>query len=656
MFTAHWHQEDPGVMPAGDNSGSGAPTGVALNEGDALGPAYQGMLFSADAGRNLVFGYKPISKGAGFELKGRRTNFLSSLSADNKGYVWNDQKANEDSKKWFRPSDVMVGTDGALYVADWYDPVVGGHQMQDAKGYGRIYRVTPKGKVLKTPRLDLSTPEGQLDVLKNPAVNVRNSGYEALKSRGKEALPLVRSLLTSSNPYHQARGIWLMASLGKEGAVEVEQYVFSTNNRLSVAAVRALRNVYSSASFLSLIGRIHHPSPAMQREIAIVLRDFPLEQKKDVLKSLLSLYDGKDAYLTEALGAAFEKESELLFPFIDSLFNLPSVKKKGVWNSGYAKLLWRLHPQSALPQLAQWAADANTPLIERKNMLTAIAFIQTPEAVNAMLKLTKSPLKDVRETALYWVAFRKGNDWADLSDWKDKGLDWSLERRKAEMKAAREKILNEYIAFNDRKNTALRMAKDPFGGQLVLDLLKEKKFPQDLIAIVKPELLKHPDLGVKTQALQLFTDKEASLYDLKQLLKIEPDIRKGQLVFQKNCSGCHKVGSQGATIGPDLTGIGHKLDRSSLMDAILRPSAAIVFGYEVWSVATKEGDSFYGFILSEDSKIVMKDLAGQQHIIAKSSIISKKKQLGSLMPAPASMGLSKEDIADITAFLMQATK
>jgi putative heme-binding domain-containing protein len=423
-----------------------------------------------------------------------------------------------------------------------------------------------------------------------------------------------------------------------------------------VAAFRALRNVYSSASFLSLIGRVLHPSQALQREIFIALRDFPLEQKKEVLKSLLSLYDGKDAYLTEALGTAFEKEAELLLPFIDSLFNMPSIKKKGVWNSGYARLLWRLHPPSALPQLAQWAADVKTPLVERKNMLTAIAFIQTPEAVNAMLKLTKSPLKDVRETALYWIAFRKGNDWADLSDWKDKGLDWSLERRKAEMKAAREKILNEYIAFNDRKNTALRMAKDPFGGQLVLDLLKEKKFPQDLIAIVKPELLKHSDLGVKTQALQLFTDKEASLYELKQLLKIEPDIRKGQLVFQKNCSGCHKVGTLGATIGPDLTGIGHKLDRSSLMDAILRPSAAIVFGYEVWSVATKEGDSYYGFILSEDSKILLKDLAGQQHIIAKSSIVSKKKQLGSLMPAPASMGLSKEDIADITAFLMQATK
>ena len=49
MFTAHWHQEDPGVMPAGDNSGAGSPTGVALNEGDGLGEKYRGTVLSCEA-------------------------------------------------------------------------------------------------------------------------------------------------------------------------------------------------------------------------------------------------------------------------------------------------------------------------------------------------------------------------------------------------------------------------------------------------------------------------------------------------------------------------------------------------------------------------------------------------------------------------------
>ena len=69
---------------------------------------------------------------------------MSSLGAPNENYVWN--RVDEDRRKWFRPSDVAVGADGAIYVADWYDAIVGGHQMHDGKGYGRIYRVTPKGR------------------------------------------------------------------------------------------------------------------------------------------------------------------------------------------------------------------------------------------------------------------------------------------------------------------------------------------------------------------------------------------------------------------------------------------------------------------------------------------------------------------------------
>ena len=118
---------------------------------------------------------------------------------------------------------MAVGADGAIYVADWYDPIVGGHQMQDGKGYGRIYRITPKGRTLTTPSIDLSTTAGQIQALLSPAVNVRSSGFERLKAEGAGALPAVRSVLADPNPYHRARAIWLLAQLGPAGVREVER-------------------------------------------------------------------------------------------------------------------------------------------------------------------------------------------------------------------------------------------------------------------------------------------------------------------------------------------------------------------------------------------------------------------------------------------------
>ena len=130
-FTAHWHQDDPGVQPAGDNTGAGAPAGVVRYESDALGSRYRGMLLSADAGRNVVFGFRAQPRGAGFALE--RFDFLSSLAAP-EHRTTSGTRSISDRRKWFRPSDVAVGPDGAIFVADWFDPIVGGHQMQDAKG------------------------------------------------------------------------------------------------------------------------------------------------------------------------------------------------------------------------------------------------------------------------------------------------------------------------------------------------------------------------------------------------------------------------------------------------------------------------------------------------------------------------------------------
>ncbi|MBN8249266.1 MAG: dehydrogenase, partial [Verrucomicrobia bacterium] len=138
---AEWRQEDPGTMPPGDVYGGGSPTGIAFIEESALGPKYRGLLLSCEPGRNVVFGYLPKPQGAGFELK--RFDFLTSnregefSGTDFKG----GRNEKRELKTLFRPSDVGVGADGAIYVADWFDARVGGHSDWDETMSGAIYRI-----------------------------------------------------------------------------------------------------------------------------------------------------------------------------------------------------------------------------------------------------------------------------------------------------------------------------------------------------------------------------------------------------------------------------------------------------------------------------------------------------------------------------------
>ena len=74
-----------------------------------------------------------------------------------------------EKNRWFRPSDVCVAPDGSLIVADWYDPGVGGHRMQDVQR-GRLFRVTAKnaGGKYQSPAVDFSTPELSAQALCSP--------------------------------------------------------------------------------------------------------------------------------------------------------------------------------------------------------------------------------------------------------------------------------------------------------------------------------------------------------------------------------------------------------------------------------------------------------------------------------------------------------
>ncbi|HTF19156.1 MAG TPA: PVC-type heme-binding CxxCH protein, partial [Chryseolinea sp.] len=536
VFTAHWHQEDPGVMPAGDRSGAGAPTGIVRYEGDELGEAYKGLLFSADAGRNVVFGYRPKTFQSGFQLNDR-TNFITSLAADNPGYVWNDSAQNRDKDKWFRPSDVAVGTDGTLFVADWYDPVVGGHQMGDSTGYGRIYRITRKGRNPHAPELDTTRVKGLIEALQNPAIHVRSLAATLLARRGDEAVEEVQELLNDSDDFVKARAIWLLPRMGEKGRAQAAALLTQPNASLRAVAFRALRA--TTTDVLPLATQLVSDTSAfVRREVATALRDLDYSKTKPLLIRLAQATDGTDPWCLEAVASACENERS---DFYQALADAGAIGGDPLhWNTRTASLAWRLHPDWLVPDLKTRAGASIVTETERSRAMTALSYINTTQAVHAMLDLSQSANSQVSAQAKYWLAFRQSNDWLDLIDWTRSGIDPRTEKLLADMTVRANKLLSEELPFDERKWNAQAMARDEMGAQMLIDLVAAGKVPRTLYPVIELEIFRNPSLTIRLQAGHYFTKPGVSrTYSVPAITQLAPNGRHGEVLFARHCAPCH---------------------------------------------------------------------------------------------------------------------
>jgi putative membrane-bound dehydrogenase-like protein len=648
--TAHWHQEDPGVMQSGDIYGAGAPTGIVVNESDKLGKEYRGLLLSADAGRNSIFGYHPKIDGAGYNLSAR-TPVIASVNTDNEHYRWSEiDSINEN--KWFRPSDVAIGTDGAIYVADWYDPVVGGHQMLDQKGNGRIYRIAPKNKKLASPVINLENTSGQILALLNPAINVRNQGFELLKAQGSKVLSEIKEILSSENPYHRARAVWLLSQLGEQGIREVENLLQDNDPNIRITAFRALRQADAEHLMVYASRSAKDKSPAVRREVAISMRDVPLKKSKPVIITLIDGFDGKDPAYLNSLGIALEGKEEAFYPDLLQHFNAKDAES---WPQPLASIVWELHPSSAVPALQKRASSGQLSLEDRKKALVALAFIPTQKAATAMLQLENNPADDINSQVKWWLVFRKTNTWMTyLKNWKSP-ID-QLPEAHPEMLKLRRKVVDSTLAMNVRMETASELAVSTTGKLHLVYLLISHKLPDTIIHSLREQMLKEDDRNIKALIAHYFAPSDSS-YQVEAIARLPADIDRGKGVFITKCLVCHKVGGTGREIGPDLTNIQTRFDKKIIMEDIINPAEGVNFGFEPYLISLKNGAVLYGLLQSDGPVVTIMDTYGRQYIIGYSQIESRKQlNKRTIMPSPEYMPISKQDIANVVSFLMQNDK
>ena len=416
---AEWRQEDPGVMPAGDVYGGGSPTGIAFYENGALGEKFAGLLLSCEAGRNSILGYQPKPDGAGFALE--RFPFLASNpgQAVNSSDFGSRREQPAEEKFSFRPSDVVVGADGAVYVSDWFDPVVGGgHKYLDEAAAGAVYRIAPRGFKPRVPKLDLGTTEGQAAALQSPAVHVRAAAAARLRAQGAAAIPAVAQCLKDDNAFIRARAAWVLADLGAGGRAAVTALLNDADPQMRVAAFRALRQQHADVP--GLAARLaQDPSPAMRREVALSLRDVPLAQARSILVTLAQSCAADDRTAIEAFGIGCTGKEAAVFDAVAAVMGGADPLQ---WTPAFARIAWRLHPPQVVAALETRALAATLPLSDRRAALVALGFIPTSEAAHAMAHVATQTGDPLKSDAVWWLLNRKDDQW------KQAGLAERLKR------------------------------------------------------------------------------------------------------------------------------------------------------------------------------------------------------------------------------------
>jgi putative membrane-bound dehydrogenase-like protein len=365
----HWHQNDPGTIPNMLQTYAGSPSGMIFYEGNLLPAVFRNQILHAEPGNNVVRAYPTTKNGAGFNAS-----------------IINIAKDSID--QWFRPVDVCAAPDGSVFVADWYDQGVGGHEAGD-QAKGRIYRLAPKGHKYAPKAIDVSSVAGAISGLQSPNQATRFLAYQNLLKFGNEAIPDLEKLLaTQNNQNIAARAFWLLVQT-KDGNKYVQNAANSNNPNYKIAAIRAAQ-MYTG-QLLPLINKLSKDSDVqVRRECALALHGQAGPQANGLWASLALQHTGADRWYLEALGIGAKGQEDSRFESFLALAPMPTK------NKNTADVVWRSRSAMALPYLAQLASNSADSLTKRLRYFRAFDFHTGPQKNQLLLGILEKS-KDLAE-------------------------------------------------------------------------------------------------------------------------------------------------------------------------------------------------------------------------------------------------------------------
>lgn len=584
----------------------------------------------------------------------------------------------------------------------------GSLDYEAGKTMGRIYRVVPANSKLQTPnpKLDKASTKELVAKLNDANGWVRTTAFRLLTERvDKAAIPLLEATIVkpgNSTSEARASGLHLlqqansgsillpqllhMALLDKSAGVREQSIqltesakgmasledgftmmtAFDTSPRMQfltalaigqsendgLAATNLARlalhvgsNRWSRVAVLISAGRRVDPFFKTCVELIPAAKDDARPLMNDIGQLLANAQTGER--LRESLDLCLTRmkpgDSRLQSAFATGLGN--GARAKGLGRDGRSALvtLASANPDTArrLGELfaaaSKTVATASAPTPERLAAIDLLAHSDAATAGTALQSLiapqTPNELQAAAVRALSQLPGAKAGEWFV-----------ERERWRSYTPPVRDAVLTAMLS-----QPAL---------QLVLLEAVEKGVvqPWAVPANRRNPLLKHKDAAVAARAAKAFqpqgaADRMKVYEEYKAVLALPANAQNGKAVFVKTCAACHQFAGEGQRVGPELTGVRLQPAEAILLH-ILVPDAEIYPGFTAYDVETKDGRSLTGLLASDTpTSVTLRAAQGIEETILRANIAKLTSSSTSLMPNELEKTMTKQELADLMAFL-----